>query len=36
MMELRIRACHVTGEFVAKDNKPPRSRATSAWPIRGA
>ena len=23
MMELRIRACHVTGEFVAKDNKPP-------------
>ena len=22
-MELRIRACHVTGEFVAKDNKPP-------------
>src|SRR5450755_1658468 len=21
MMELRIRACHVTGEFVAKDNK---------------
>src|SRR6185437_8990034 len=23
MMELRIRACHVTGEFVAKDNQPP-------------
>ena len=23
MMELRIRACHVTGEFLAKDNKPP-------------
>jgi indolepyruvate ferredoxin oxidoreductase alpha subunit len=23
MMELRIRACHVTGEFVAKDNKAP-------------
>jgi indolepyruvate ferredoxin oxidoreductase alpha subunit len=23
MMELRIRACHVTGEFVAKNNKPP-------------
>jgi indolepyruvate ferredoxin oxidoreductase alpha subunit len=23
MMELRIRACHVTGEFVAKDNRPP-------------
>jgi indolepyruvate ferredoxin oxidoreductase alpha subunit len=23
MMELRIRACHVTGEFAAKDNKPP-------------
>ena len=23
MMELRIRACHVTGEFVAKDNVPP-------------
>jgi len=23
MMELRIRACHVTGEFVARDNKPP-------------
>ena len=27
MMELRIRACHVTGEFVAKDNvAPPISR----------
>ena len=23
MVELRIRACHVTGEFVAKDNKAP-------------
>src|SRR5438270_12113180 len=23
MMELRIRACHVTGEFVAKDNQSP-------------
>jgi indolepyruvate ferredoxin oxidoreductase alpha subunit len=23
MMELRIRACHVTGEFVAKDNQAP-------------
>ena len=23
MMELRIRACHVTGEFKAKDNRPP-------------
>ena len=23
MLELRIRACHVTGEFAAKDNKPP-------------
>ena len=23
MMELRIRACHVTGEFVARDNKAP-------------
>src|SRR5258707_4492906 len=23
MMELRIRACHVTGEFMAKDNQPP-------------
>jgi indolepyruvate ferredoxin oxidoreductase, alpha subunit len=23
MMELRIRACHVTGEFSAKDNRPP-------------
>ncbi|HYR67515.1 MAG TPA: indolepyruvate ferredoxin oxidoreductase, partial [Reyranella sp.] len=23
MMELRIRACHVTGEFVASNNKPP-------------
>ncbi|WIM09611.1 indolepyruvate ferredoxin oxidoreductase subunit alpha [Enhydrobacter sp.] len=23
MMELRIRACHVTGEFVASDNRPP-------------
>src|SRR5258708_4416839 len=23
MMELRIRACHVTGEFLAKDNQPP-------------
>ncbi|MBM3644634.1 MAG: indolepyruvate ferredoxin oxidoreductase subunit alpha [Alphaproteobacteria bacterium] len=23
MMELRIRACHVTGEFPAKDNRPP-------------
>ncbi|MEA2934035.1 MAG: indolepyruvate ferredoxin oxidoreductase, alpha subunit [Variibacter sp.] len=23
MLELRIRACHVTGEFVAKDNVPP-------------
>src|SRR5437764_1459611 len=23
MMELRIRACHVTGEFIAKDNQPP-------------
>ncbi len=23
MMELRIRACHVTGEFVARDNRPP-------------
>src|ERR1700741_2251224 len=22
MMELRIRACHLTGEFIAKDNKP--------------
>src|SRR5216684_3257413 len=22
MMELRIRACHVTGEFAAKDNRP--------------
>ena len=22
-MELRIRACHVTGEFVAKDNQAP-------------
>ena len=25
MMELRIRACHVTGEFIAKDNRRPRS-----------
>ena len=23
MLEVRIRACHVTGSFVAKDNKPP-------------
>ncbi|HTR83934.1 MAG TPA: indolepyruvate ferredoxin oxidoreductase subunit alpha [Reyranella sp.] len=23
MMELRIRACHVSGEFIAKDNQPP-------------
>jgi len=23
MMELRIRACHVTGEFEARDNRPP-------------
>jgi len=23
MLELRVRACHVTGRFVAKDNRPP-------------
>ena len=45
MMELRIRACHVTGEFTAKDNRraafsgknriagPPRFEY-AGWPIR--
>ncbi len=45
MMELRIRACHVTGEFVAKDNvrarhsrldrrSARRGSTTAASPIR--
>lgn len=33
MMELRIRACHVTGEFVAKDNVRPRH--SSLTPLAG-
>ena len=34
MMELRIRACHVTGEFAAKDNR--RRRHSGLQPIRRA
>jgi indolepyruvate ferredoxin oxidoreductase alpha subunit len=35
MMELRIRACHVSGEFVAKDNVRPRhSRLSPLAPAR--
>jgi indolepyruvate ferredoxin oxidoreductase, alpha subunit len=33
MLELRIRACHVTGEFAAKDNRRPRH--SSLDPIAG-
>src|SRR4030081_1556660 len=36
MMELRIRACHVTGEFVAKDNKPPAISRNHRLPQRAA
>ena len=36
MMELRIRACHVTGEFQAKANAAPRSPAKTASPARRA
>ncbi len=34
MLELRIRACHVTGEFVAKDNRAPAHSRLN--PIAGA
>jgi indolepyruvate ferredoxin oxidoreductase alpha subunit len=30
MLELRVRACHVTGSFVAKDNQSPRMRVSEA------
>ncbi|MEZ5498655.1 MAG: indolepyruvate ferredoxin oxidoreductase subunit alpha [Steroidobacteraceae bacterium] len=30
MLMLRIRACHVVGRFLAKDNKPPRHRLEEA------
>ena len=36
MMELRIRACHVTGEFAAKNNRARRSPAATASPARRA
>ena len=36
MLELRIRACHVTGEFVAKDNRRRRLSALSRSPGRRA
>ncbi|MFN4277828.1 MAG: thiamine pyrophosphate-dependent enzyme [Ferrovibrio sp.] len=32
MLELRIRACHVTGEFAAKDNKPAQVSRNSRLP----
>ena len=32
MLELRIRACHVTGEFVARDNRPGRYSALNRLP----
>src|ERR1700739_1635846 len=32
MMELRIRACHVTGEFKAKNNRPGRYSALNRLP----
>ncbi len=36
MLEVRIRACHVTGSFIAKDNKPPPYTLTQALeaPVR--
>ncbi|MFM7275902.1 MAG: thiamine pyrophosphate-dependent enzyme, partial [Gammaproteobacteria bacterium] len=36
MLELRIRACHVYGRFVAKDNRPPRMtvREAAENPVR--
>ena len=34
MLELRIRACHVTGEFAAKDNRRPRTPASTASTAR--
>ena len=36
MLELRIRACHVTGEFTAKDNRAPPYSARTASPGRRA
>ena len=36
MLEVRIRACHVHGRFVAKDNKRPPSRCARRWKIRAA
>jgi indolepyruvate ferredoxin oxidoreductase alpha subunit len=38
MLELRIRACHVHGSFVAKDNRPPPFSLTEARnaPVRDA
>ena len=36
MLEVRIRACHVHGQFVAKDNKRPPSRCARRWKIRRA
>jgi indolepyruvate ferredoxin oxidoreductase, alpha subunit len=32
MLELRIRACHVTGEFIARDNRPGRYSALNRLP----
>ena len=32
MLELRIRACHVTGEFAARDNRPGRYSALNRLP----
>jgi len=32
MVELRIRACHVTGEFIARDNRPGRYSALNRLP----
>ena len=36
MLELRIRACHVHGSFVCKDNRPPAIRATIRSPRRSS
>jgi len=36
MMELRIRACHVTGEFKARPTAAPRFPARTASPVRRA
>jgi indolepyruvate ferredoxin oxidoreductase alpha subunit len=36
MLDLRVRACHVTGEFIAKDNKPGlyNARQRLSGPVR--